>query len=112
MPTTSQLSGLESIEDPRRNNHCHKLGDILFIAGGAVIGGAESWNDIKLDGQSKFDWLKPFSLSRLSFPRSGVGMRTANVRTRKSAFPRRSVGTRTRKLNYLSTNQAYHFHPK
>ena len=41
MPTTSQ------------NNHCHKLGDILFIAGGA-----ESWNEIELDGQSKFDWLK------------------------------------------------------
>ncbi|NJO16874.1 MAG: transposase family protein [Thioploca sp.] len=58
MPTTRPLSGFESIEDPRRNNHCHQLGDILFIACCAVICGAESWNDIELYGQSKFDWLK------------------------------------------------------
>lgn len=60
MPPTHPLSSFESIEDPRRNNHCHKLGDILFIACCAVICGAESWNDIELYGQSKFDWLKHF----------------------------------------------------
>ena len=59
MPTTtSQLSSFESIKDPRRNHNFHKLWDIWFIACCAVICGAESWNEIELDGPSQLNWLK------------------------------------------------------
>lgn len=50
-----------AIEDPRidRSKH-HKLIDIITIAIGAVICGAEGWTDIETYGVTKYEWLKQF----------------------------------------------------
>ena len=49
------------LEDPRETSRCdHQLIDILVIAVCAVIGCAESWEDIALYGRSKQAWLKTF----------------------------------------------------
>ena len=55
------ITQLETIEDPR----CawkveHHLLDILVIAVCAVLGGAESFEDIALYGRCKHAWLKQF----------------------------------------------------
>ena len=48
----------DTLEDPRRNhwNIDHKLGDVLFIALCAVLGGAEGWKDIETFGKAKKAW--------------------------------------------------------
>ncbi len=38
----------------------HKLIDIITIAICAVICGADTWVDIEIYGQSKYEWLKQF----------------------------------------------------
>src|ERR687890_1233002 len=49
------------MEDPRRGWRVeHKLVDILVIAVCAVIGEAESFEDIALYGRCKRDWLQRF----------------------------------------------------
>jgi hypothetical protein len=49
------------LEDPRieRTKH-HQLLDIIAIAIGGVICGADSWVDLELFGRSKEGWLKRF----------------------------------------------------
>ena len=56
--SVSQIRCFEGIQEPRKSNHCHQLTDILFMAGCAVICGADSWDDIELYGKSKQKWLK------------------------------------------------------
>lgn len=56
--SVSQLLCFEGIQEPRKSNHCHQLTDILFMAGCAVICGADSWDDIELYGKSKQQWLE------------------------------------------------------
>lgn len=48
------------LEDPRRDNKRHQLLDILVIAICAAICGADSWKDVELFGNAKYDWLKGF----------------------------------------------------
>jgi len=48
------------LEDPRRYNRRHKLLDVLVIAICAAIGGADSWEDIELFGETKEEWLRGF----------------------------------------------------
>src|SRR5918997_5418918 len=62
---SSMIQGLAAcfaeLEDPRETSRCdHQLIDILVIAVCAVIGWAESWEDIALYGRSKQAWLKTF----------------------------------------------------
>src|SRR5215210_6144948 len=55
------ISEFGSIEDPRCARRVeHKLIDILVIAVCAVIGEAESFEDIALYGRCKHEWLKGF----------------------------------------------------
>jgi predicted transposase YbfD/YdcC len=51
---------LHDIPDPRRNNHRHKLFDMLVIALFAVLGGADGWVAVAAYGQRKLAWLKTF----------------------------------------------------
>lgn len=53
-----ELACFKNLDDPRKPNHRHKLEDILFIACCAVICGSDSWDDIELYGNSKYEWLK------------------------------------------------------
>lgn len=49
------------LEDPRVERSIqHKLIDIITIAICAVICGADTWVDIEIYGQSKYEWLKQF----------------------------------------------------
>lgn len=51
----------KDIEDPRiERRKLHKLIDIITIAVCAVICGAETWEDIELFGEAKYEWLKQF----------------------------------------------------
>jgi DDE_Tnp_1-associated len=55
------ISELTRIEDPRCDWRVeHKLVDILVIAVCAVVGEAESFEDIALYGRCKQDWLRGF----------------------------------------------------
>ena len=55
------ISKFAQIEDPRCDWRVeHKLLDILVIAVCAVIGEAESFEDIALYGRCKRDWLQRF----------------------------------------------------
>jgi predicted transposase YbfD/YdcC len=57
----SILDHFASLPEPRELRTCkHVLGDILVIGLCAVMGGANSWEDIQLFGQSKRDWFKRF----------------------------------------------------
>jgi hypothetical protein len=51
-----------ALEDPRigRATKKHSLKDILVIALGAVLGGADSWDDVEEFGRAKRDWLGQF----------------------------------------------------
>jgi predicted transposase YbfD/YdcC len=50
-----------SLEDPRvERTKLHPLLSIITIAICAVIGGAESWDDIELFGEAKADWFATF----------------------------------------------------
>jgi predicted transposase YbfD/YdcC len=57
----SPLKYFAELKDPRvERNREHLLEEILLIAIGAVLSGAESWNDIEEYGKSKREWLKTF----------------------------------------------------
>ena len=59
------------LEDPRATGRCeHQLLDILVIAVCAVIGEAESFEDIALYGRCKQAWLGPSWSCRAAFPRT------------------------------------------
>lgn len=50
-----------AIKDPRIDRtKQHKLIDIITITLCAVISGAETWDDIELFGNCKYDWFKSF----------------------------------------------------
>jgi len=52
---------LGEVEDPRvERTKPHRLVDILVIALGAVICGADTWTEIELFGRAKFDGLRTF----------------------------------------------------
>jgi len=46
---TKLLSFLESVEEPRSDNKCHKLIDILMIAICATLADADGWSDEEKD---------------------------------------------------------------
>src|SRR3712207_4742442 len=55
------ITELEAIEDPRCGWKVeHELLDLLVIAVCAVLGEAESFEDIALYGRGKHAWLAPF----------------------------------------------------
>src|SRR4029453_8784850 len=57
----ARIAALETIEDPRCEWKIeHKLLDILVIAVCAVLGEAESFEDIALYGRCKHAWLAQF----------------------------------------------------
>lgn len=49
-----------ALEDPRDDNRRHRLLDIVIIAICAAICGADSWEDVELFGEAKYDWFKGF----------------------------------------------------
>lgn len=60
-PKTTISEHFSAIKDPRIDRtKQHKLIDIITITLCAVISGAESWEDIELFGNCKYDWLKSF----------------------------------------------------
>jgi predicted transposase YbfD/YdcC len=51
----------KDIDDPRiERSKLHKLTDIITIAICAVICGADTWEDIELFGDAKYEWFKEF----------------------------------------------------
>src|SRR5688572_14538148 len=63
------ISEFEAIEDPRCDWKVeHRLVDILVIAVCAVVGEAESFEDIALYGRCKQDWLRGFLELRGGIP--------------------------------------------
>lgn len=49
------------IDDPRvERSKLHKLADIITIAICAVICGADTWEDIEIFGDAKYEWFKEF----------------------------------------------------
>lgn len=60
-PKTTIEEHFSAIKDPRIDRtKRHKLIDIITITLCAVISGAESWDDIELFGECKYDWFKSF----------------------------------------------------
>ncbi len=60
-PKTTIEEHFSAIKDPRLDRtKLHKLIDIITITLCAVISGAESWDDIELFGECKYDWFKSF----------------------------------------------------
>lgn len=60
-PKTTISEHFSAIEDPRlERTKLHQLIDIITITLCAVISGADSWSDIELFGQCKYDWFKSF----------------------------------------------------
>jgi predicted transposase YbfD/YdcC len=60
-PELSLLNHFGRLPDPRTSHTClHLLTDILVIGLCAVLGGADSWEDIALFGRSKKDWFARF----------------------------------------------------
>lgn len=64
MATHSPISILEhfaSLPEPRvKRTRRHELWGLVVIALGAVISGAESWDDVADYGHTKYNWLKTF----------------------------------------------------
>ena len=61
LPTVALLDHLADVPDPRIARHrWHKLRDILVIAVGAVLCGAESYPAIEDFGHEREEWLKQF----------------------------------------------------
>lgn len=58
--TGGLLRFFENLPDPRGCNKIHKLRDMLVIAIGAVICGADSWEDVALFGRAKRKWLQTY----------------------------------------------------
>lgn len=60
-PKTTISEHFSELKDPRIDRKkLHKLIDIITITLCAVIAGAETWSDIELFGQCKYDWFKSF----------------------------------------------------
>lgn len=60
-PKTTISEHFSALEDPRIDRtKRHKLIDIITITLCAVISGAETWEDIELFGNCKYDWFKSF----------------------------------------------------
>jgi predicted transposase YbfD/YdcC len=60
-PDLSLLHHFEGLSDPRvLSTRKHLLTDVLVIALCAVLGGANSWDDIALFGSAKKDWFARF----------------------------------------------------
>lgn len=60
-PSSTLLDHFASLDDPRvERTKLHPLLSIIAISICAVIGGAESWDDIELFGEAKEDWLSTF----------------------------------------------------
>lgn len=60
-PSSPLLDHFAALDDPRvERTKLHPLLSIIAIAICAVIGGAESWDDIELFGETKEDWLATF----------------------------------------------------
>ena len=58
---TGIIAHFSSLKDPRiERRKLHKLIDIIVIAVCAVISGAESWEDMELYGEAKYEWFKTF----------------------------------------------------
>ena len=65
------IAAFETIEDPRCEWKVeHRLLDILVIAVCAVLGEAESFEDIALYGRCKREWLEASSRCRTASPRT------------------------------------------
>ena len=61
IPSASFFSHFATIEDPRmQRTQLHKLGDLLFIAVCATLGGANAFTAMEEFGRSKIAWLKKF----------------------------------------------------
>jgi len=60
IPESTVTKHFSRLEDPRRYNKRHQLLDILVISICAAICGANSWEDIELFGNAKYDWFKEF----------------------------------------------------
>jgi predicted transposase YbfD/YdcC len=60
-PELSLLRHFGQLADPRTTHTCkHLLSDVLVIGLCAVLGGADSWDDIALFGHSKKEWFARF----------------------------------------------------
>lgn len=60
-PKITILDHFSDINDPRiERSKLHKLPDIMTIAICAVICGADTWEDIELFGNCKYEWFKEF----------------------------------------------------
>jgi hypothetical protein len=62
----SILEHFARLPDPRRDHgQIHRRDEVVFLAICGVLCGADSWQEIADDSESKFDWLSTF----LSLPR-------------------------------------------
>jgi predicted transposase YbfD/YdcC len=59
-PGATVTEHFSDLEDPREDNRRHLLMDILVIAICAAICGADSWTEVELFGEAKYQWLKGF----------------------------------------------------
>ena len=59
--SASLLEHFSSLQDPRvERNQRHALLDIVLLAVGAVVSGADGWESIEEFGREQLDWLRPF----------------------------------------------------
>jgi hypothetical protein len=58
--STRWFDAFAQVSDPRSTNARHRLCDICVIALGAVISGAEGWEDLAESGQAQAEWLQQF----------------------------------------------------
>ena len=60
-PASARLfDSVAHVSDPRRANARHRLFDIFVIALGAVLSGAEGWEDMEEYGHAQAEWCKQF----------------------------------------------------
>src|SRR5437763_16770460 len=65
----SILEHFAVLPDPRREHgRIHALDEIVFMAICAILGGANSWQQIADYAESKHDWLKTFLTLREGIP--------------------------------------------
>ena len=87
-PRLTLLDHVVSLDDPRVDRaKRHLLLSVITIAICAVIGGAESWDDIALFGEPKADWFATF----LDVPHGIPSHDTFNRLTRSIRSSRKSM---------------------
>jgi predicted transposase YbfD/YdcC len=59
-PGGTIIEHFSELEDPREDNRRHLLVEIIVIAICAAICGADSWTDVELFGEAKYQWFKGF----------------------------------------------------